>query len=268
MTSPLLEIEEVRVYFTKGASCVRAVDGVDLSVAEGEVLGLVGESGCGKTTLARAVMRLVPLTAGRIRFEGVDLAGLPRRLLNGIRPRLQMIFQDPYSSLNPRMTVFDTIAEPLRVHGRVARRDTAGRVVRLMEQVGLAGRFARKYPHEFSGGQRQRIAIARALALDPRLIIADEPVSALDVSVQAQILNLLSDLIRARGLALILVSHDLAVVRHLAHRVAVMKEGRIIEIGPAGDVFDRPRHAHTRTLLDATPAMDPAKARASLLKNI
>jgi len=264
----LLEIEGAKVHFAKRSSFIRAVDGVDLSVAEGEVLGLVGESGCGKTTLARAVMRLVPLTAGRIRFEGVDLAGLPRRLLNRLRPRLQMIFQDPYSSLNPRMTVFDTLAEPLRVHGRVTRRDLAGRVAQLMEQVGLAGRFSRKYPHEFSGGQRQRIAIARALALEPRLIIADEPVSALDVSVQAQILNLLSDLIRSRGLAVILVSHDLAVVRHLAHRVAVMQGGRIVEIGATENVFSQPRHAHTRTLIEATPAMDPARARESLLKNI
>ncbi|MCX5759728.1 MAG: ATP-binding cassette domain-containing protein [Candidatus Hydrogenedentes bacterium] len=191
---------------------------------------------------------------------------MSRRALNRVRPQLQMIFQDPYSSLNPRMTVFDTLAEPLRVHGRVARRDLAGQVARLMEQVGLAARFARKYPHEFSGGQRQRIAIARALALEPRLLIADEPVSALDVSVQAQILNLLADLIRMHGLALILVSHDLAVVRHLAHRVAVMYMGRIVEMGATASLFDGPRHAYTRMLLEATPSMDPAKARANLLK--
>lgn len=266
MNPPLLEIEGAKVHFTKRSACIRAVDGVDLSLGEGEVLGLVGESGCGKTTLARAIMRLTPLTAGRIRFESTDLAGLRRRALNRVRPRLQMIFQDPYSSLNPRMTVFDTLAEPLRVHGRAVRRDVAGRVVRLMEQVGLAGRFARKYPHEFSGGQRQRIAIARALALEPTLIIADEPVSALDVSVQAQILNLLADLIRTHGLALILVSHDLAVVRHLAHRVAVMHMGRIVETGATAALFGNPQHPYTRTLLEATPAMDPAKARANLLK--
>jgi len=267
MNLPLLEIESVKVHFARRSSCIRAVDGVDLSLAEGEVLGLVGESGCGKTTLARAVMRLTPLTAGRIRFEGKDLASLTRRAMNRFRPRLQMIFQDPYSSLNPRMTVYDTLAEPLRVHGRMVRREVVGRVAQLMEQVGLARRFARKYPHEFSGGQRQRIAIARALALEPRLVIADEPVSALDVSVQAQILNLLTDLIRAHGLALILVSHDLAVVRHLSHRVAVMHMGRIVEMGTTATLFDEPRHPYTRTLLEATPVLDPMRARANLLRN-
>lgn len=269
MNPPLLEVEDAKVHFTKQGLCIRAVDGVSLTVGEGEVLGLVGESGCGKTTLARAVMRLTPLTAGRIRFAGTDLHppdGMPRRVANRVCPQLQMIFQDPFSSLNPRMTVFDTLAEPLLVHRRAVRREVAGRVAKLMEQVGLAARFTRKYPHEFSGGQRQRIAIARALALEPRLIIADEPVSALDVSVQAQILNLLAELIRRHGLALILVSHDLAVVRHLAHRVAVMCEGRIVEMAETKELFENPENAYTRLLLDATPSLDPAKAQANVLK--
>ena len=243
--------------FTRRIGIVKAVDGVSLQVERGEVLGLVGESGCGKTTLARTVMQLVPPTKGRIVFDGVDLRGLSTLELRGFRPRFQMVFQDPYASLNPRMTVFDAIAEPLRVHGLAVRASAKKRVSALMEQVGLAPGFMRKYPHEFSGGQRQRMAIARALALEPKLIIADEPVSALDVSIQAQILNLLAGLCKDRALTMILVSHDLAVVRHLSRRIAVMYLGKIVEIGEAESVFTNPLHPYTQALLNAIPWPDP-----------
>jgi oligopeptide transport system ATP-binding protein len=266
---PMLALRDVAVHFPvhEGAmierrtGVIKAVDGVTLHLDHGEVLGLVGESGCGKSTLARAVLRLAPVTRGEIWFDGRNLATLSRIELRGIRPALQMIFQDPYASLNPRMNVFDAIAEPLVAHGLASRGEVTGRVAQLMERVGLAARLARKYPHEFSGGQRQRIAIARALALRPRLLIADEPVSALDVSVQAQILNLIAGLCREEGLTLVLISHDLAVVRHLAHRIAVMYLGRIVETGGAEEVFTRPRHPYTQALLSAIPVPDPARKR-------
>lgn len=265
----LLQLEKVQTHFPvysglfwrRETGVVRAVDGVSFSVGPGEVLGLVGESGCGKSTLARTIMRLVRPTSGRILFDSHDLAALSPRALQRIRPSLQMIFQDPYASLNPRLTVFDTLAEPLLVHGRVGRNAVAQHVGELMERVGLARRFMRKYPHEFSGGQRQRIAIARCLALEPKAIIADEPVSALDVSVQAQILNLLQRLNTESGLTMILVSHDLSVVHHLAHRIAVMYLGRIVEIGDARAVFERPRHPYTQALIDAVPSITPGAAR-------
>jgi oligopeptide transport system ATP-binding protein len=265
----LLELRDVRTHFPiyKGflvkrlTGAVRAVDGVTLSVRPGEVLGLVGESGCGKSTLARTILQLVPTTGGAVLLGGRNLAQASRAELLACRRVMQMIFQDPYASLNPRMTVQATLAEPLIAHRVCARAEVGDRVDELMRLVGLAPRLARKYPHEFSGGQRQRIAIARALALRPRLVIADEPVSALDVAIQAQILNLMAKLGREMGLALIFIAHDLSVVRHISDRVAVMYLGRIVELGPAEDVIDRPRHPYTRALVSAIPIPDPAVER-------
>ena len=248
--------------FRRQVGTVKAVDGVDLELRRGEVLGLVGESGCGKSTLARTILQLVPPTAGTVVFEGQNLAELDAAALRRARLGLQMVFQDPYASLNPRMTVFDTLAEPLRVHKIVPRAEVPARVTALMERVGLAPRFAKKYPHEFSGGQRQRIAIARALALEPRVIVADEPVSALDVSIQAQILNLLAQLVRDLGLSLIFISHDLSVVKHLSDRVAVMYLGKIVEHGPAAAVIEHPAHPYTRALVSAIHVPDPAREKA------
>lgn len=262
----LLTIDNLKTHFSvrrgllgREAGTVRAVDGVTLAVAEGEILGLVGESGCGKSTLARSIVRLVAPTAGHIHFEGLDLLALSRQKLRLTRPRLQMIFQDPYASLNPRRTVYDALAEPLLAHGLAARRELPARVSALMEKVGLAPRYMRKYPHEFSGGQRQRIAIARALATQPRLIIADEPVSALDVSVQAQILNLLKKLCAEERLTMVFISHDLGVVRHMADRIAVMYLGRVVELGPAARVLGQPLHPYTRALVSAVPLPDPVR---------
>jgi len=273
--SPMLELRDVKTYFQiqrgsffhRTAVIVKAVDGVSFDVARGEIVGLVGESGCGKSTLARTVVRLVAPTAGQILFEGRDLAALSPRQMRRVRPRLQMIFQDPYASLNPRMTVSDALAEPMLVHRIARRREVSAKVAALMERVGLARRYVKKYPHEFSGGQRQRIAIARALALDPALIIADEPVSALDVSVQAQILNLIKQLCRDHNLTLILISHDLAVVRHLAQRIAVMYRGQIVELGDAEQICSNPRHPYTQALINAIPLPDPDKEAARLRKS-
>lgn len=270
MSGTVLELRDVRTHFAlrKGlllprqTGVVKAVDGVSLRLERGGILGLVGESGCGKSTLARTIVRLVEPSAGAIYFEGRDLAALSKRELRAIRPRMQLVFQDPYASLNPRMTVYDALAEPLRVHRLARRGELPERVAALMDQVGLARRYIRKYPHEFSGGQRQRIAIARALALEPTLILADEPVSALDVSVQAQILNLIADLSAGSDLTLLLVSHDLSVVHHLSDRIAVMYLGKVVELGPAGEVYNRPRHPYTRMLIRAIPVPDPVQARA------
>jgi len=269
-SAPLLSLRGVQTHFPvqrgfvfrRQVGTVKAVDGVDLELRRGEVLGLVGESGCGKSTLARTILQLVPPTAGTVVFEGQNLAELDAAALRRARLGLQMVFQDPYASLNPRMTVFDALAEPLRVHKIVPRAEVPARVTALMERVGLAPRFAKKYPHEFSGGQRQRIAIARALALEPRVIVADEPVSALDVSIQAQILNLLAQLVRDLGLSLIFISHDLSVVKHLSDRVAVMYLGKIVEQGPAAAVIEHPAHPYTRALVSAIHVPDPAREKA------
>ncbi len=269
MSEFVLEARDLKAHFPvreglfieRRIGTVKAVDGVSLRLREGDVLGLVGESGCGKSTLARTLLHLIPPTEGTVILNGRNLGGLGREELRRMRPEAQMIFQDPYASLNPRMTVFDTLAEPLLTHHRVTRGGLNQEVATLMEKVGLSPRAVRKYPHEFSGGQRQRIAIARALALRPKLIIADEPVSALDVSVQAQILNLIAALCRDESLTMIFISHDLAVVRHVAKTIAVMYLGRIVEQGPAKEVFDRPMHPYTQALLSAAPLPDPELER-------
>ena len=255
----LLELRDVVKHFPvrdalgRRAGAVHAVDGVSLSVAEGEVLAIVGESGCGKSTLGRVMLRLIEPDSGSVRFAGEDLASLSPSALRARRRHMQIIFQDPFGSLDPRMTVAQAIAEPLRLHRLVPRAEEAARVAELLRRVGLRPENAGRWPHEFSGGQRQRIAIARALASNPRLIIGDEPVSALDVSVQAQVINLLRDLIRDLRLTFVLVSHDLGVVRHVADRVAVMYLGRIVEEGPAEQVLGAPRHPYTRALVTAMP---------------
>jgi oligopeptide transport system ATP-binding protein len=236
---------------------VRAVDGVSLTLDEGETLGLVGESGCGKSTLCRTILQLTAPTSGSVRFAGEELVGRSRRQLRPIRRQIQMIFQDPYASLNPRKRVGQIIGEPLELHGLASGRDVGRRVQELLDRVGLAPEHRDRYPHEFSGGQRQRIGIARALALQPKLIIADEPVSALDVSVQAQIVNLLKDLQDELGLSYLFVAHDLGVVRHVSDRVAVMYLGRIVESGPATDLYRHPLHPYSSALLSAVPIPDP-----------
>jgi oligopeptide/dipeptide ABC transporter ATP-binding protein len=243
-------------------AAVRAVDGVSFSVARGETLALVGESGCGKSTVGRLALRLMEPTAGAIRFDGRDLAALSGAELRRVRAGAQLIFQDPYGSLNPRMRVGDMLAEPLLLHTALSADDRRERVADLLRTVGLRGEHAQRYPHEFSGGQRQRIAIARALAVEPKLIVCDEPVSALDVSIRSQILNLLKDLQQRLGLAYIFISHDLAVVKHIAARVAVMYLGRIVESGEAKQIFAEPRHPYTQALLSAAPVPSTAGRRA------
>ncbi len=267
---PFLEVRDLRTHFPvergllfrRRIGSVKAVDGVDLTLARGEILGLVGESGCGKSTLGRSILQLIRPTSGSVLLAGRHLTSLEGHELRRERRRFQMIFQDPYASLNPRMTVQDILAEAVLAHHRMDGEALQRRVRELMDRVGLASRFLRKYPHEFSGGQRQRIAIARALAVEPELIVADEPVSALDVSIQAQIINLLARLSREMGLTLIFISHDLAVVEHVCDRIAVMYLGRIVELGPSQLVFDQPAHPYTRALVSAVPEADPERERA------
>ncbi|MCX7340486.1 MAG: ATP-binding cassette domain-containing protein [Hyphomicrobiales bacterium] len=255
MTAPILEVEALtKHYRDAGGQTVRAVNGVSFTLQRGEVLGIVGESGCGKTTLGRMLLRLLEPSSGRILIEGQDLAGLDGQALRRARRNIQMVFQDPFGSLNPRHRVGHILAEPLIVHGlRPGPGARTARVAELLAMVGLPPDAGALYPHAFSGGQRQRIAIARALALEPGLIVADEPVSALDVSIQSQIINLISDLRERLGLSMIFISHDLSVIRHVSDRIAAMKDGVFVELGDAAAIFGDPQHAYTRALLAAVP---------------
>jgi oligopeptide transport system ATP-binding protein len=261
----LLEVENLKKHFHipggigRPAGTVRAIDGVSFSIRRGETVGLVGESGCGKTTTGRCVLLLERPTSGTIRFDGVELTTLSQRQLRSVRRRVQVIFQDPYSSLNPRMTIGQIIAEPLKVHGIVRERAKREfRVRELLEQVGLLPQHAARYPHQLSGGQRQRVGIARALAMEPSLIICDEPVSALDVSIQAQIVNLLEDLQKRLGLTYLFIAHDLSVVRHISDRVVVMYLGKVVEVADRQALYEEPLHPYTQALLSAVPIPDPA----------
>ena len=265
MSEALLEVTDVEKHFPiksgilidRQIGAVRAVDGVSFTVAEGETLGLVGESGCGKSTLARSILQLLRPTAGSVRFRGTELTDLSRKQLRPLRREMQMIFQDPYASLNPRKRVGQIVGQPLKLHGIASGADLKRKVEEILDRVGLAPEHFNRFPHEFSGGQRQRIGVARALALEPRMIIADEPVSALDVSIQAQIVNLLEDLQDEFGLTYVFVAHDLGVVRHVSDRIAVMYLGKIVEIGPAEEVYNNPIHPYTVSLLSAVPIPDP-----------
>ena len=266
MAKPILEVEALKVHFPvyggllqREVGSVKAVDGVSFAVEEGETLGLVGESGCGKSTTGLAVLRMLPATSGRIVFEGEDITTLSAGEMRPIRRRMQMVYQDPFGSLNPRMTVAEIIGEPLEVHrlhgGRAERRE---RIIALMQMVGLRADMIDRYPHQFSGGQRQRIGIARALAVEPRLLICDEPVSALDVSIQAQVVNLFQELQDKLGISSIFVAHDLAVVRHVSQRIAVMYLGTIVEIASRDDLYAAPKHPYTQALMAAIPVPNPA----------
>jgi len=276
VTEPLLTVEGLTKHFPvrdglRSTGVLRAVDGLDFEVRPGETLGLVGESGCGKSTTGRMLVRLLEPTAGKITFEGRDITHLGRRGLRPLRQDLQIIFQDPYASLNPRHTVGRIVAMPLEVNGVKPPGGTKKRVQELLEIVGLNPEHYNRYPHEFSGGQRQRVGIARALALRPKLIVADEPVSALDVSIQAQVINLLRELQRELGLAFVFIAHDLAVVRHFCQRVAVMYLGKIVEIGDRADIYERPQHPYTRALLSAIPdvtQLGPSAGRIRLAGDV
>jgi oligopeptide/dipeptide ABC transporter ATP-binding protein len=269
--TPLVQVRDLVKHYTAGGLFrggtppVRAVEGVSFEVGRGETLALVGESGCGKSSVGRTILRLQEPTAGEMRFDGTDVFGLDRAALRRLRRRMQIIFQDPYGSLNPRMTIGAAVAEGIEIHRLATGTEVARRVGALLQEVGLDPEYARRYPHEFSGGQRQRIGIARALAVEPSFIVCDEPVSALDVSVQAQVLNLLADLQRDRGLSYLFIAHDLAVVRQIAHRVAVMYLGRIVEAGPTEVLLSAPRHPYTVALLSAVPEPDPGRRRSRII---
>ncbi|MCH8184219.1 MAG: dipeptide ABC transporter ATP-binding protein [Proteobacteria bacterium] len=267
-SAPLLEVRDLKKHFPvrKGViahtvSQVLAVDGVSFTIGEGETLGLVGESGCGKSTVGKTVLRLIEPTAGKIILQGRDITKLGKRAMRPIRRQIQMVFQDPYSSLNPRVQAGDIVGEPLRVHGLGDAAERKERVAALFKRVGLRADQMKNFPHEFSGGQRQRVGIARALALNPKLIICDEPVSALDVSIQAQVINLMMDLQEEFGLSYLFISHDLAVVEHISHRVAVMYLGKIVELAERETLFRAPQHPYTEALLSAVPVPDPKADR-------
>ena len=268
----LLDVRDLRTHFPvrrgllgRTVGHVKAVDGVSLRLARGKTLGLVGESGCGKTTAGRTILRLIPATSGSVRFEGQDVFALGAGPLRHMREHMQIIFQDPFGSLNPRMTVGGIVGEPLRVHGRAKGRDLEDRVAGLLDRVGLSPAYRNRYPHEFSGGQRQRIGIARALALAPKLIVCDEPVSALDVSIQAQILTLLERLQADLGLAYLFIAHDLAVVSHISNDVAVMYLGKIVEQAPSRQLYENPLHPYTKCLMSAIPKEHPSSPRQRIV---
>jgi oligopeptide/dipeptide ABC transporter ATP-binding protein len=268
----LVRVEELLKYFPVQGSVFRgdslqvhAVDDVNLEIQRGETLGLVGESGCGKSTLGKLILGLVKPTAGRVLFEGIDLSTIGRHDMKHLRRRMQIIFQDPFSSLNPRRTVQSTLMEPLTIHAIGTRSQRHEKVIALLDEVGLSPEHLKRYPHEFSGGQRQRIGIARALALNPSLIVADEPVSALDVSIRSQVLNLLEDLQEKHGLTYLFISHDLSVVEHIADRVAVMYLGKIVEIGAKMSIYENPLHPYTEALLSAVPIPDPARKQKRII---
>ena len=268
----ILKVENLKIFFPvyeglfikRITGTVKAVDGVSFTIKTGDSLGLAGESGCGKSTLAKTLLRLMPPTAGNIYFKQQNITHLPEHKLRKIRTQLQIIFQDPYASLNPRMTVFDILAEPIMEYKIVPKNLLLNKISELMNAVGLSPRLIKKYPHEFSGGQRQRVAIARALSVNPQMLIADEPVSALDVSIQAQILNLITDLQKQMGLTLLFISHNLAVIRYICNKIAIMYAGKILEIGDSKSIFSYPAHPYTKSLIEAVPIADPTYRKQHL----